>query len=80
MIRGDALWVDALWVDALWERTCARLLSTGGLWDWAKGNRAHARSRMGYYSFRRRSIAASRVASFFAKHSRARRWPGGGVS
>ena len=32
------------------------------------------------YNFRNRSIAASSVASFLAKHSRARRWPGGGVS
>src|SRR3546814_16092625 len=32
------------------------------------------------YSFCRRSIAASSVASFLAKHSRTRRWPGGGPS
>jgi hypothetical protein len=31
-------------------------------------------------NFRNRSIAASSVASFLAKHSRARRCPGGGVS
>ncbi len=52
------------------------------LQELAPMGRSYSYSSYSYssYSFSSRSTAASMVASFFAKQSRAKRWPGGGDS